>query len=403
MPSPLSSPPSAVQPETSLPYRTAADERAPTAPRGRIGVRVAAAVGVVAAIALVGVLGARVKQATAKRADVVAQRASAQAEATKKAPTRTTHPTAARWQPRVEVTGTLRPWREADVGFALGGRLVKVDVAVGQTVKEHATLAVLDERSAGAQVNQASAGLRAAEANLALAEDNERRTSALAQSKSIPESQAEQARQQVALARAQLDGARAAQQLARTGQGDHAIVAPFAGVVTKAPTAAGGVVQPNASVVHLEDLSKFRLSVTLGEQDVSLVKVGAPVTVTVRDRSVTGKVVAVVPSLDPATRRAPVEVEVPNDPKEALLGWSFVHATIQGAGGDVLVLRVPAEARRPGSQSELVVSRNGRAHIARVVHAVDGDGSWLVRDGLAPTDEVLLAPDADLQEGEVLP
>ena len=375
----------------------------PPPPRSRAGVRVTAVVALAASLGTCGLLGVRVKAATAKRAEVATARASAQTEANKKPPTRTTHPIPSRWRPRVEVTGTLRPWRDADVGFPLGGRITRVDVAVGQTVKAGTTLAVLDARSAGAQVSQAAAGRRAAEANLALAQDNLHRTEALVAAKSVPESQAEQAREQVALMRAQLDGARAGEQLARTGQGDHAIVAPFDGVVTRAPTAAGGVVQPDTPLVHVEDLSRFRLSATLGEEDALLVKLGAPVTVVVRDRSVTGKVVAVVPSLDPATRRAPVEVAVPNDQASPLLGWSFVHATIESPGADVGVLRVPADARRPGSQSELVVSNGGRAHLVRVVKAIDADGSWLVREGLTANDSVVLAPDADTQEGDLLP
>src|SRR5205814_64272 len=106
-------------------------------------------------------------------------------------------------------------------------------------------------------------------------------------------------------------------------------------------------------LVRLEDVSRFRLSATLNEDDAPLVIVGQAVTVTYRDRSVSGKVIAVVPSLDQATRRAPIEIEVPNDPANPLLGWSFVRARIDGAG-EVPVVRVPGTTRRPGSQREIV-------------------------------------------------
>ncbi len=87
----------------------------------------------------------------------------------------------------------------------------------------------------------------------------------------------------------------------------------------------------------------------MGEDEVPLVTVGAPVKILYRERVVDGKVAAVVLSLDQATRRAPVEIEVPNAGAD-LLAWSFVRARISGRG-EVDAVRIPALARRPGSQT----------------------------------------------------
>jgi RND family efflux transporter MFP subunit len=347
----------------------------------------------------VGFVGVRVKQALAKKENLAQERAAAQASVMKRPPTLTIHPTPARWKAHVDLKGTLKPWREADVGFELGGRLVRVNVAVGDKVEGGAALAVLDASRSLAQVSAAEAQARAAAASLAIAEDQAKRNDALAQTKSIPEAQAEQARQQVALARAQLEGAQAQARVAQTGAGLHTIAAPFKSIVTRAPTAAGGVVQPGAPLVHLEDTSRLRLSGTLGEDEVQLVPVGAAVTVIYRDRSVTGKVTAVVPSLDPATRRAPIEVEVPNAGPDSLLAWSFVRARIEGKG-EIDVLRVPPAARRPGSQDELVKVEAGKARVIHVPHVVDDDGTWIVTSGLAADDVLLAQPDTDVREGD---
>ena len=157
--------------------------------------------------------------------------------------------------------------------------------------------------------------------------------------------------------------------------------------------------QPGAALVHLEDTSRLRLSASLGEEEVPLVKLGAPVTVVYRDRSVVGKVVALVPSLDPATRRAPIEVEVPNGTGEPLLAWSFVRARID-AKGEVPVLRVPATARRPGSQDEVFRLAGGKARLVHVVHATDEDGTWLVTSGLTADDQLLVNVDPDTKDGD---
>lgn len=380
--------------------------RPPAAPRGRGRVLTVAALAIAAA--LVVVVGLRVRQALQKKARVAADRASAQLLAAQRPPVLVTAPAPTTFKPAVLVTGTLQPWRSAAIGFEQSGRLASVLVTAGDTVRSGQALAFLDTSMATAQVGGAEAATRAAEANLALAEDGLKRAEPLAASKSISEAQAEQARQQVALARAQLEGARAQERLARTGAGQRSIAAPFAGVVTRAPTAAGAVVMPGAPLVQIEDHGRFRLSVTLAEEDADVVRPGAIAQIRTRDRVVTGTVTTVVPSLDQATRRAPAEIEVPSDPKEPLLAWSFVHVSIAG-GKEVPALSFPESARRAGSQDEIFVLRDGRAKLLHVDHEVAG-GAWVVRraaagDGAAPgevraTDLVILQPDTDLKDGD---
>lgn len=383
-----------LEPERTSPS-TSSEAPAPS----KAGGRVVLVAGLLAALGLAGFMGLRVTQALSKRKDTAAERAVAAVELAKHLPVSVASPTPMRWKPRVELTGTLKPWREADIGFETPGRLVKLNVATGDTVKAGALLAVLDGSRAGAQVSQAVAQAKAAEANLAIAEDNLRRTDALIATKSVPEAQAEQARQQVALARAQLDGARATTNLAQQGAGMHSIVAPFAGVITRAPTAIGSVVNPGVPLIRLEDVTHFRLSASLSEQDVSIVRLGSPVTIVYQGNTVVGKVIAVVPSLDQATRRAPVEIEVPRDPNTKLLGYGFVRAQIDGVD-EVDALRVPALARRVGSQNEVVRVVGGKAQRVRVVHSVDTDGSWIVTSGLAANDQLVLSPSDDLHEGD---
>jgi RND family efflux transporter MFP subunit len=379
------------------PTESAVETPAPS----KAGGRAVLAIGLVVTLAFAGLMGSKVVKSLDKRKATAAEREVTVVELAKKLPVEVTSPVPMRWKPRVELTGTLRPWREADIGFELAGRLVKLNVQTGDKVKSGALLAVLDASRAGAQVNQAIAQTKAAEANLALAEDNLKRTDSLVASKSIPEAQAEQARQQVALARAQLDGAKATTSLAQQGAGMHTIVSPFEGIVTKAPTAIGSVVNPGVPLIRVEDVSRFRLSASVGEEDAGLVRLDSPVNVTYQGRTVSGKVIAVIPSLDQATRRAPVEIEVPNDPKAPMLGYGFVRAHVDGKD-EVSALRVPALARRVGSQNEVVKVVDGKALRLKVVHFVDTDGSWIVTSGLSSDDKLVLSPSDDLRDGDVV-
>lgn len=376
----------------------ASNHSVPVAPpkgRGRVGIVVV----LVLAVGFAGFVGVRVKQATAKRANLAAERASAEANAKVKEPLHTVKAEPTKWLPQVDFLGTLKPWREADVGFEVPGKLVQISVAMGDKVKGGQVLAVLDASQAVAQVGQAESQVGAAQANLAMAQDDLRRTEALVAAKSIPEAQAEQARQRVALAKAQLEGAQATTRVAKTGAGQRAVSAPFAGIVTKAPTGIGSVVNPGAPLVHIEDNSRFRLSATIGEEDVPLVALGAKVHVLYREKVSEGRVVAVVPSLDQGTRRAPVEIEVANPENSGLLAWAFVKGRIYG-GTDVAAVKLPATARRPGSQDQVVTVENGVVKIKQVSFAVDTDGTLIVQRGLAAGETVLVSPNVDLKDGD---
>jgi RND family efflux transporter MFP subunit len=368
---------------------------------GKRGARVGVIIALVIAVGFLALLGVRVKQATAKKAGVAEERAKAEEKQKIKEPQKVVRGTPMDWTPRVDLTGTLKPWRDADIGFEMQGRLVRINVNVGDRVKEGQVLAILDGSRAAAQVGQAESQVSAAEANLALAQDNLRRTEALAATKSISEAQVEQARQQVAVAKAQLAGAKASTQFAKTSQGLSSVSAPFAGIVTKAPTGVGSVVNPGVALIHIEDNSHFRLSATVGEEDVPLVQQGAVVKVVYRETIVDGKVIAIVPSLDQATRRAPVEIEVPNDGR--LLGWGFVRARIL-SNHQVSAVRLPALARRAGSQDEVVkvVTKDGKkvAMITKVSFATDEDGMLVVQRGVGPDDLVIISPNVELKDGD---
>jgi len=388
------------QPESGHPYRQATS----TSPSGgKTGVRIALAILAIGLLGVFGIIGVRVKQAKEKEKAVSAQRDEAQAAATRKEPSKVVAPAAVKWHPVIELTGTLKPWREADLGFETQGRVVGMNVSAGDKVRAGQPLATLDSTMAGAQVSQAESQIRASEANLAMAEDQLKRTEALFKTNSIPEAQVEQSRQQVALAKAQLDGARASAQVARTSQGLHVIVAPFAGLVTRAPTGVGQIVNPmaGASLIHLEDTTRFRLSAAIGEEDIDNVVVGAPVSLTYRDRTVIGRVATVVPSLDQATRRAPVEIEVPNDVNAPLLAWGFVRAKITPPQ-EISALSIPANAHKPGTQDEVVVVSSGRAKILHLPHWTAEDGAWVVRGGLTPDDRVVVSPSPEAQDGDLL-
>ncbi len=358
-------------------------------------------------LAFVVVLGLRIKSAMSKQSQLAEERTQTAAQAAQAAsekargPVQTVHGAARRFRPEVPVEGTLMPAREADLGFKLPGRLQSIRVKVGDVVQKGEVLATLDSTEAMAQLQAAQAQVKAAEAQLGLADDGARRTTALVDTGAQAQAAGVQATSQRALAAAQLDAARAQLALAQAAAGNHTLVAPFAGHVTKVPSGPGAIVNPGVPLFHLQDLSTLRLVGTVSGADGTLARVGAPVKVQADGRAVEAKLTAVLASVDPVTRRLPVEAAVPNDRDQPLLAGTFVRAVIE-TQREIEVLALPGSTLRPGSQDEVMAVEAGHLVARPVAFTRTEKGELLVRAGLAASDAVLLAPTAEARTGDAV-
>jgi RND family efflux transporter MFP subunit len=314
-------------------------------------------------------------------------------------PVRTVAPAPARFRPTVTLEGTLQPIREADLGFKVPGRLESVKVRLGAHVAAGETLARLEHGEAKAQLLAAHAQTQAAAAQLDLADDTSRRATALADRGVTPAAAQKQAVQQRAVAEAQVSAAEAQAALAEESLRNHVLVAPFAGVVTRAPSGTGAIINPNMPLFHIADLSALRLSASVSEGEAQLVRQGAPLTLNADGVKLTGRVTAVVGAVDAATRRMPVEAELPNDGN--VLAGVLARAQVV-APEELELLRLPATALRPGSQDEILVVAGGRLERRAVRFFLDGDGALMVRSGLKAGERVVVSPTAEMRDGDLV-
>jgi RND family efflux transporter MFP subunit len=374
---------------------------------------------VVVALLVVGLavpLGAKISSAlqTKKALDDGRSKSAAEAAAKASAPPtmKVVGPTAATWAPAIPFDGSLAAIHEASLAFKATGPIASLRVKVGDYVQKGAVLAALDATEAAAQARAAAAQIKAAEAQLALAKDNETRTSAMVKSGAVAEAQGTQSKGQLDLTAAQLESAQAQLALSNALIRNHTLVAPFAGWVTLAPTGVGGLAAAGQPLFQLKDVSRLRLLGTVSEQDVSLVKLGAAVEVRIPGRKeIVAKVTAILPAVDPATRRIPVEAELENDQANPIAAGTFARAAISG-GAPIEVLRLPATTLRPGSQDEILVverkladsvdgtGENATLRATKILFARDAEGALLVRSGLARGEDVLLTPAAEAKTGD---
>lgn len=377
-------------PESALPMHAE-----PPAPPTKTARFVAMVVTILVVIGLgLGIVGrmSRERSAAAARSGTLRERRAA---ANLPPEVRIERPTPFAYNPIFSVTGSLDPAQEADLSFSVPGRLLRIEVELGQHVEKGQLLASLDRRSISAQSAMVSASAEAAAAQLALAEDRLRRTQALAARGAASDADLEGARRQVDLARAQLDQARAQGRMVSSDGSNHLLRAPFAGTITRVPNGVGQVVQPGAAVFRIEDMSAVVLRTGITERALGRIATGDTVELELFP-GLRGEVRAFARSLDPITRRAPVEIGFPNADGR-LIGHQLVKGSIS-CDRPFPVMRVSGTAIRSDS-TVFVVGPDSRL-VARPVEAVvERDGSGMVFFGITPEDRVVSRPSSDLEPG----
>jgi RND family efflux transporter MFP subunit len=204
---------------------------------------------------------------------------------------------------QVQATGTVTPrvGAEVKVGPRVSGRLERLLVKVGDSVKKGAVLAVVESLDLQAGVQRADANLREAEAALAYAQSNFARQQALVKDGIISADQLDVNRKALDSAHAQVKNAKAALDQARINLSYATVSAPISGTVASVSTQEGETVAASLSAptfVTLVDLNRLEVDAFVDEVDIGRVKVGQAATFTVDaypDKVFEGKVEAIYP------------------------------------------------------------------------------------------------------------
>ncbi len=205
----------------------------------------------------------------------------------------------------------------------------------------------------------------------------------------------------LALAQGQLAQAEAAAGLAEKQVRNARIVSPIDGVVTRRPIDVGAQVGPQTAAFAVEDLSSLKLeSAVDGAEWVRLAPgAAAEVTVDARPGKVfRGTVTLRSPSLDPANRRAAVEIEVENGSGQVLSGMFARAAVTASRIGDALVAPREAIVDGPGGAVAWRIA-GGRAEAVKVRLGASDERSVVVLDGLSEGDLVATAGQSSLVSG----
>jgi multidrug efflux pump subunit AcrA (membrane-fusion protein) len=214
---------------------------------------------------------------------------------------------------------------------------------------------------------------------------------------------ARQSNQAIRSAQAGVEAARAQVATAEQAVADTVVRAPFAGFISDRPTAVGEYVTSASTIATILRTNPIKVQLQISEAEVPQVAIGAGVSVQVdayKDRSFAGTVTAVNPAVDPASRSAIVEAAIENG-SNALRTGMFATGKINKAGGGTGIF-VPKAAvyNDPTTQSyRAFVIADGVAKLRVLqIGAEEGD-SIQVLDGLAADETVATSNVDQLYEG----
>jgi RND family efflux transporter MFP subunit len=316
-------------------------------------------------------------------------------------------------QRNVEVVGSFAADEEVVISAQAAGELSQLNVDFGGYVSQGQVIATIDQRDAKLKVEQAEATLKQTVARLGMKEGEKfdsnqnadvrvaksqldwaklelDRSVKLIEKGDIPRSSYDekvtnhnlaQARYQAALDSvnqqlAAVEQQKAALALAKKALADTVVRSPISGAVKEKHASRGSYLMVNGKIVTLVKVNPLRLRADIPESSAAAVRTGQTMNVTVDafpNRTFTGRVVRIGPSLDEKTRALTVEAEVANSGNLLRPGMFAKSRLITSANAPAVMVPQRAVVTVAGL-SKVFVIESGKA-VERVVKtgATDGD------------------------------
>lgn len=336
------------------------------------------------------------------------------------------------------LTAEFIPYQEIDVMSKVAGFVQRINVDIGDRVKEGRVLAVLEVPEMADDLKRAAATVEHGDAEVKRAKDDIERAKAAHEiahlsfqrledvSKQRPGLVAQQelddARSKDLVSEAQISAAQssllAAQQTALANRAEQSryktlynytrVTAPFDGVVTKRYANTGSMIQAGIAsqtqampLVRLSQNNLLRLLLPVPESAVSHIHLGQQVDVRVpsMNRSFAGKVARFSDKVSTATRTMETEVDVPN-PTLILIPGMYADVTLQ-LDYRPQVLSVPVSAVDMTSTPPVVYRvRNGMISVVPVRLGLETPNRVEIQSGIERGELVVVGSRAGLRAGD---
>ena len=339
------------------------------------------------------------------------------------------------------VAGEFQPFQEVELHAKVSGYIRRINVDIGDRVRNGQVIATLEVPELNAQVtgseavvrhsqseiSRAQSGVVLAEADYAalhaaytrLAEAAKRRPGLVAEQE-LDDARAkdQDAEAKINVAKAALDasqeqlGISKADRQRITSMQDYSVItAPFAGVITMRYADVGSLIQAGTAsntqsmpVVKLAQSDLLRLRMPVPEEDVPFIRIGGDVQIKLQatGKVISGQIVRFTRELATSTRTMLAEVDVPNPDLSLSTGMTAETTIVLQQKENVLTVPVNAVLDADTKPWVLAVDANNKVEKVPVTLGIQGPDRVEITHGLTEHQQVIVSGQSNYQPGDTV-
>ena len=286
-----------------------------------------------------------------------------------------------------EVVGTVQAKLQAVIEAKVSGRITRLPVVVGQSVRQGDLLVELATQEVQAKLDQAKAAFQQAEVDF-------KRVSNLRKQEAATQAELDSLQSRYNVAKAAVAEAEALSGYAK-------IVAPFDGVVARKLADEGDLAMPGKPLLDLEGRAGLRLVADVPTLLAGRVLPDAKLAVRVDTLpdSITGTVAEISPAADPSSRTVRAKLDLPT--AAGLRAGQFGRLSVPVSEGTLLFVPPRALVRR-GQLEILFVAVEGKAQLRLVRTGKQIAEGIEILAGLAPGETVVVEGAELVRDGQAL-
>ncbi len=314
-----------------------------------------------------------------------------------------------------EAAGTVKAAQTSSVAGRVMGTVTSLLVKEGDRVAKGQLLLTIDDRDVLQKVRAAEAGSREAAKALRSAEEDRRlsdltysRYKKMYDEKAISRQEMDQyeTRKQVALLEEERmlevqKRADAGLAEAKVMLGYTRVASPLAGRITEKKIDVGSMAVPGVPLLTVENAADFNAEISVDEKLAGKLTVGTPVAVTVESvgRQISGKIVQVIPAVDPQSRTFTVKVSLGGGLRSGLYARVRIP---QGTARQALLVPRAAVVERGQLTGLYAVDSRGIVTYRLVRTGKEYGGDVEILSGLKPNEHIIVQGVDKAVDGGVL-
>ncbi len=259
------------------------------------------------------------------------------------------------------LSGSLRALDLATVKARVAGEVREILVREGEAVRAGQVVAKMDATEYEAKLAQARGNLNSARAQLDIAAKTRDNNAALVEKGFISKNAFDNSASQYAGAKASVDAAQGAVDVAQKQLNDTVLRAPISGLVSVRNAQPGEKVSPDYKLLEIVNLQKMELEAAVPASEIGRIQIGQRVSLHIEGmpQAFEGKVVRINPAAQAGSRSIPVYVRVVNQANQLRAGMFAEGKLILSNKPGVLALPLSA-VRRDGNGAYVVAIDNGK-------------------------------------------